>query len=88
MRESAIEKILCARVKSLGGLCEKFASPGRRNVPDRILSFPNGKVVFVELKATGEVPTPAQLRDHARRRAMGFDVRVIASSEAAHAFTI
>lgn len=77
MRESKIEKALCDRVKELGGLCEKFTSPGRRSVPDRLITLPGNKIIFVELKATGKEPTKLQEKDHVRRRALGCDVRVI-----------
>lgn len=87
MLESKIEKALVARVKALGGKCEKFTSPGRRAVPDRIVLLPGGRVVFVELKAPNKKPTALQLLDHVERRALGFDVRVIDSLEAANAFT-
>ena len=87
MLESKIERALVARVKALGGKCEKFSSPGRRAVPDRIVSLPGGRIVFVEVKAPNEKPTKLQSLDHAERRALGFDVRVIDSLEAANAFT-
>jgi Holliday junction resolvase len=87
MLESKIERALVARIKALGGKCEKFSSPGRRAVPDRIVSLPGGCIVFVEVKAPNEKPTKLQLLDHAERRALGFDVRVIDSLEAANAFT-
>ena len=86
MLESTIEAALCKRVKSLGGACEKFVSPGRRSVPDRLVTFPCGTIIFVELKAPGKKPTPKQKADHARRRAMGCDVRVIDNMESANAF--
>ena len=86
MLESKIEAVLVRRVKALGGLCEKFTSPGRRSVPDRIVTLPGGRVIFVELKAPGKVPTENQKRDHDRRRMMGCDVRVIDSLEAVDAF--
>lgn len=38
-------------------------------------------VHFVEAKAPGGKPTPGQLREHARLRAMGFDVQVFDSKE-------
>ena len=38
---------------------------------------------FVELKATGKKPTDAQLREHARMRALGFHVDWINSIEGA-----
>ena len=86
MLEKDIENALVRRVKTLGGMCEKFTSPGRRSVPDRIITLPNGKIVFVEVKNTGKKPTDLQLRDHERRRALGCDVRVIDNMDDANAF--
>lgn len=85
--EKDVEAALVRRVKALGGLCEKFTSPGRRSVPDRIITMPNGQIVFVELKRPGQKPTDAQLKDHERRRVLGCDVRVIDNKEDARAFT-
>lgn len=85
--ERNVEQALVRRVKSLGGMCEKFTSPGRRSVPDRIITMPNGgRIIFVELKAPNKKPTENQLRDHAKRRALGCDVRVIDTVEDANAF--
>lgn len=86
MLERDIEKALVARVKDLGGLCEKFVSPGRRSVPDRIVTLPGGRIIFVELKAPGKKPTLLQMRDHWRRQDLGCDVRVIDSLEAVRVF--
>jgi hypothetical protein len=86
MLEKDIENALVRRVKTLGGTCEKFTSPGRKYVPDRIVTLPGGRVVFVELKAPGKKPTELQGRDHARRRALGCDVRIIDSKDDANAF--
>lgn len=86
MLEKEIEAMLVKRVKALGGLCEKFTSPGRRAVPDRIVTLPGGRIIFVELKRPGGKPTELQLRDHARRRTLGCDVRVIDSKEQIDAF--
>ena len=86
MLEKDIENALVRKVKKLGGMCEKFTSPGRRSVPDRIITLPNGKIVFVEVKNTGKNPTELQLRDHERRRALGCDVRVIDNMDDANAF--
>jgi len=87
MLEKTIEAALVTRVKALGGLCEKFVSPGRRSVPDRIVTMPGGRIVFIELKAPGKKPTSLQERDHAKRRALGFEVLVIDDIEAARAFS-
>lgn len=86
IRENKIEAALAARVKSLGGLCEKFVSPGRRSVPDRIVTLPGGRIIFVELKAPGKSPTELQSRDHDRRRRLGCDVRVIDNMEDVNVF--
>lgn len=86
MLESTLEKRLCRRVAALGGMAEKFTSPGRRSVPDRLVTLPGGITIYVEMKAPGKKPTPLQLKDHERRRALGCDVRVIDSVEAVDAF--
>lgn len=84
--EKHIEAALVARVKALGGTAEKFTSPAKRSVPDRLITLPGGRIIFVEVKNVGKTPTLAQEADHARRRALGCDVRVINTMEAAHAF--
>lgn len=86
MLERDIEKALVKRVKELGGKCEKFTSPGRRSVPDRLVTLPGNIIIFVELKAQGKTPTAKQLKDHKERAALGCDVRVIDSMEAVNAF--
>lgn len=86
MLEKTIEAALVRKVKALGGIAEKFTSPNRRSVPDRLVTLPNGRIIFVELKAPGKKPTPNQLKDHERRTALGCDVRVIDTLEAVDAF--
>jgi Holliday junction resolvase len=86
MLEKEIERALVKRVKELGGTCEKFTSPGRSSVPDRIVTLLGGRIIFVECKAPGKKPSLAQQFDHERRRLLGCDVRVIDSLEAVHAF--
>jgi hypothetical protein len=81
MLEKEIEKALVKKVKALGGICEKFTSPQKRSVPDRICLLPGGRVIWVELKAPGKRPTNNQRRDHLKRRMLGADVRVIDSFE-------
>ena len=88
IRESDVEAYLVRRVEELGGVAEKFSSPAKRSVPDRLVQWPAHSnrwgvegIDFIECKAPGEVPTPAQARDHERRRAMGFEVYVVDSYE-------
>ena len=54
MRENKIEKALRDKVKSQGGKCWKFVSPGTDGVPDRLVLLYKGKIGFVEVKAPGE----------------------------------
>lgn len=86
MRESEIERSERKLVAAEGGLLLKFVSPGRNGVPDDILLRPipleHQEIVaryfrFVEFKATGQKPRPAQVREHERLRALGFTVDVI-----------
>jgi len=86
MLEKTIEAALVKRVKALGGMAEKFTSPAKRSVPDRLITLPDGRIIFVELKAPNKKPTPKQAHDHDVRRSLGCDVRVIDSLEAVNAF--
>ena len=61
MRENAVENYLNREARKVGALPMKFVSPGLRGVPDRIVLFPGGLVVFVELKASGGKARPQQL---------------------------
>lgn len=79
--EKQIESYFKAQVKKYGGVPEKFVSPGRRSVPDQIVSAPGGRVWFAEIKRPGGKPTVKQEADHARRRAMGFTVYVCSTKE-------
>ena len=88
MYERDIERALVRYVKSLGGLCLKFVSPGWDGAPDRLCLLPGGKICFVELKRPGAKPRPLQLRRHEQLRRLGFDVRVIDSMEDARNFEV
>ncbi len=74
----------CARERGILHL--KFVSPAHQAVPDRIVLAPIPEflrelveqyVRFIEYKRKGKKPTPAQDREHARLRALGFRVDVI-----------
>lgn len=86
MLESKIEAHLVKRVKDAGGTAYKFTSPQRRSVPDRLVLMPGGRATFVECKASGQRPTDAQAREHARLWALGFPVLVVDSIAAVEAF--
>lgn len=77
MLEEVVEDDLKLGVRLLGGLAEKYTSPGRRGVPDELVSWQEGIVHFVETKRPGKDAEEHQKRDHARRRANGHVVLVL-----------
>jgi len=81
MRESALERRLVCEVERLGGRAPKWASPGSRGVPDRIVLLPGGRVVFVEMKRPGGRMSPLQQKWARDLRALGHQVYVIDSHE-------
>jgi hypothetical protein len=85
MRERDIEQHLVRRVKQLGGEVRKTQWIGRVNAPDRRVMLPGRKPIWVELKATGQVPTPQQIREHNRMRRLGELVEVIDSIDGVEA---
>lgn len=79
--EKVIERKLVERVKKAGGLCIKLLTSQCVGLPDRLCLFPNGKIVFVELKSTGQKPRKIQVFVHNKLRGLGFQVEVIDSIE-------
>jgi len=53
MHESALEKYVREKIKKLGGRAFKWVCPGVTGVPDRICIFPDGRIIFIELKRHG-----------------------------------
>ncbi|MBR2913493.1 MAG: VRR-NUC domain-containing protein [Oscillospiraceae bacterium] len=81
MREREIEKKLVDAVKTQGGVCWKFVSPGTAGVPDRIILMPMGRIAFVEVKAPGESPRKLQLARHRFLRRLGYKTFVLDNPE-------
>ena len=79
--EKAVERKLVEMCKENGALCIKLLTYQFIGLPDRICLFPNGIVVFVELKSTGEKPRKIQLSVHKKLRELGFRVEVIDTIE-------
>jgi len=68
----------------------KFTSPARAGVPDRLLlaTVPGllmpvlaQYICFAEFKRKGKLPTPVQIREIARLRALGYRVEILDSVE-------
>lgn len=74
MREREIESALVRAVKIKNGMALKFVSPGFDGVPDRIILFPGGRIVFIELKAPGKKMRPLQEKRKRQLEALGFQV--------------
>ena len=81
MLESVVEKYLKKKIKALGGECDKFVSPGKKGVPDRICFLPGGRVLIVETKAPGGEPSRIQKVRIKKLVALGFEAVVADSKE-------
>jgi hypothetical protein len=77
MREKTLERKLVQAVKTMGGICPKFVSPGFDGMPDRLVLLPMGRIAFVEVKAMGSKPRPLQEARHGMLRRLGFEVYVL-----------
>ena len=84
--EKAIEQYLVKKVREAGGIAYKFVSPGNRGVPDMVVVFPDGRIVFAEIKCdTGELS--AQQNNQIKKlRRLNQTVRVIYSKEEVNMF--
>ena len=91
--EGKIQAYGMAELKKRGCLVRKIGYEMRRGCPDHLVLVPwvyskdkvwgrdyAPRVIFIEYKATEDTqPEEHQLREHARMRAVGADVRVIGS---------
>jgi Holliday junction resolvase-like predicted endonuclease len=71
VRESTVEAAICQYAKDNGITVLKLNGPGERGKSDRLF-MKDGRVAFLEVKATGEKPTALQLRFLRQRRADRF----------------
>ncbi|MBV4427134.1 VRR-NUC domain-containing protein [Clostridium tyrobutyricum] len=86
MLESVIEKRLKKEIEKIGGKALKFVSPGMSGVPDRIVLLPQGKIVFVELKAPGKKRRKLQEYRAKQLQTLGFRVECIDSIDGVNRF--
>ena len=85
-KESVIEARLVRLVRSRGGLCFKFVSPGNPGVPDRIVITPEGRTVYVELKTEVGRLAAIQKWQHEEMRKRGAEVRTLKGLDQVLAF--
>lgn len=86
MLESKVVSHFVARAIAHGGQVRKIRYVGARHATDCLLVLPVNRVYFVELKRPGGKARDGQLREHARLRAVGADVRVLDTIELVDAF--
>lgn len=86
MREATVENRLIKRAKELGAWALKFLPFSVAGMPDRIVLFPGGHIVFVELKRPGEKPRPLQLKRKSQLEKLGFEVQVLYSLDTVDLF--
>lgn len=86
MRESRIERKLAKKIEGIGGRFYKWVSPGNDGVPDRIAIFPEGRIVFVELKTDRGRLSEVQKYQQAIIRSLGCEVTTVYGEKGAEDF--
>lgn len=71
VRESKIENDIQAWCKAHGVLCVKFTPMGEAGWPDRMFGY-KGRVLWIELKATGKKARPLQQARLNQLKSYGF----------------
>lgn len=79
--EKQIERFCIKETFIRKGEAFKWASPGQRGVPDRIIVLPGSKIGFLELKATGKKPSEYQQYWIDKLKSLGFKAGYADSKE-------
>lgn len=79
--ERDLERYFSAQCKKQGLMTLKLHVRFSRGWPDRVVLFPNGKLIWVELKRPGGKPTPLQTKTIDQMREYGQAVHIIDSKE-------
>ena len=77
MREYVVENEFVKAVRKAGGVAYKLNSLTANGLPDRLVLFPGGKTLFVELKAPGKQMRPLQVKRRRQLQSLGFPVLCI-----------
>lgn len=72
--EKEIEKRIATYARSKGCMFEKFVSPAKCGVSDRVVIAPGGAVGWLEVKRQGKKPTPLQEQRMFEKKALGCTV--------------
>lgn len=76
MLERDIQSSVVSYARRHDLIAHKFSSEARRNVPDYIFLF-DGRILFIEFKATGMTPREGQAKEIEKLRGAGFNVEVV-----------
>ena len=86
IREKNVEAYLTKKLSNLGIHCYKVIPDNRVGMPDRLVTLPDGRCVWVELKTdNGKLSLVQQLR-HKELRQAGQVVRVVWNKDDADEF--
>lgn len=76
MLERDIQQSVVSYARRQACVAHKFSSEARRNVPDYLFLF-DGRILFIEFKATGKEARAGQLKEHKKLIQAGFIVYVV-----------
>lgn len=79
--EKTLERKLNSEIKKLGGWSVKLLPHLTTGLPDRLCLLPKGVLFFAEIKTTNKRPTAVQELIHKKLKRLGFEVRVIDTSQ-------
>lgn len=79
--ERDLERYFSMQCKKRGLMTLKLHVRFSRGWPDRVVLFPNGKLIWVELKRPGGKPTPLQIKTIDQMQQYGQMVHIIDSKE-------
>ena len=80
--EGSVKQYLRERIKALRGEIRFVKWIGQRNAPDCLVLLADRQPTYVETKAPGKRPRPAQVREFNRLRRLNCNVIVCATKEA------
>jgi hypothetical protein len=79
--EKDVEVPVVQRARDRGILVVKQTHAGARSHPDRAFYFPHGRLVQIEFKAPGKLPTAQQYDTITKLLALGYEVYVVDSKD-------
>ena len=85
-RENNVEAFLRKKLSKMNVNCYKIIPDNCTGLPDRLVTLPNGRCIWVELKTDGGALSEIQKYRHRELREQGQEVAVVWSKEEADKF--